>query len=431
MTKAVLIGTEGRRFDSFKTALSKFGIKDSVVVSYLDLLSGCDLRRVIGEGDLVRIESPGKDFEVERALLRLGAEGVRGRQSSKERLVSSGAESHGERLVSSEGERQPSKRVVSELPPLSVGEVDALQFDKGLILPQAQWYYSWCQLMETIESQLDQCPPHLLMNDPVSIKTMFNKIECLRLFRSAGLATPGYLGGINGFDSLSELMDENNCRRVFVKPAHSSSASGIVAYQRSGNKHLATTTVETVYENGFAKLYNSRRVRRIESIDEIRRLIDNLSVNNLYVEKWFPKAGLNGKTFDLRVLVVGGQSRHVVVRTSRTPFTNLHLLNGRGQLSAVKKLLGEEHFNAILGSCETAAKLFPSCIHAGVDVLVGADLKTHAVPEVNAFGDLLPGIVFDGMDTYECELNAMGFISGKSERLVEILSERSAGGGDA
>jgi hypothetical protein len=50
---------------------------------------------------------------------------------------------------------------------------------------------------------------------------------------------------------------------------------------------------------------------------------------------------------------------------------------------------------------------FPGSLYAGIDLLVTADFRRHAVLEVNAFGDLLPGVLCGGEDTYALEIAAM------------------------
>ena len=56
-----------------------------------------------------------------------------------------------------------------------------------------------------------------------------------------------------------------------------------------------------------------------------------------------PKAGLAGHVFDLRVVVIAGRARHAVVRMSRGPMTNLHLLNRRGAFSSTEFELVKQH----------------------------------------------------------------------------------------
>src|SRR5262249_3411053 len=65
---------ESQRIRGFQSALARFRLPPAEVVPYLDLIAG---RRTLGEvvrpGTVVRIESPDQDFEVERAILAMGA----------------------------------------------------------------------------------------------------------------------------------------------------------------------------------------------------------------------------------------------------------------------------------------------------------------------------------------------------------------------
>src|SRR5262245_65193318 len=74
----VVIGNPGsRRVELFQAALNELRLPAAQVVSYLDLLSGKEaLPRSVRDGTVVRIESPGKDFEVERAFIAAGADGA-------------------------------------------------------------------------------------------------------------------------------------------------------------------------------------------------------------------------------------------------------------------------------------------------------------------------------------------------------------------
>ena len=401
----VVVGEpESRRVQLFSEAVAVRGDNDILVISYLDLIAGAKcLESEVRDGDVVRLESPGKNFELERELLRLGA---------------------GERISSTappENATGTATFAFSGNGELSDRQIDSLVFDRGLILPQRQWYRGWCSVLNMVAAQLSKCESHDLMNAPDEIAVLFDKIRCHDLLSVAGVAVPQSFGTISNFDELLQLMASRNCRRVFLKPAHGSSASGIVAYENSGMKHRAVSTVEIVSysgaelslspvetaQGGHLKLYNSRKVRTYANFHDIRELVNALCQHNLFVQKWYPKASIGNKVFDLRVLVVAGKSRHVVVRESKSPFTNLHLLNSRGQLSSVRNALGEDRFNAVLATCEKAAALFPKCLYVGVDVLIGSDFRGHAVAEVNAFGDLLPGIMCDGLSTYEAELEAL------------------------
>jgi hypothetical protein len=58
-------------------------------------------------------------------------------------------------------------------------------------------------------------------------------------------------------------------------------------------------------------------------------------------------------------------------------------------------------------TCERVARCFPESLHVGVDLMFSPDWRRHAVAEVNAFGDLLPGLVVDGRDTYGEQVAAL------------------------
>jgi hypothetical protein len=50
---------------------------------------------------------------------------------------------------------------------------------------------------------------------------------------------------------------------------------------------------------------------------------------------------------------------------------------------------------------------FPESLYAGIDLLFSPDFRRQAVIEVNAFGDLLPGVFWQGQETYAAELLVM------------------------
>jgi hypothetical protein len=58
-------------------------------------------------------------------------------------------------------------------------------------------------------------------------------------------------------------------------------------------------------------------------------------------------------------------------------------------------------------NCELAMESFPESLYAGVDWLFTPDFRRRAVIEVNTSGDLLPGVFWQGQETYAAELRAM------------------------
>jgi hypothetical protein len=99
--------------------------------------------------------------------------------------------------------------------------------------------------------------------------------------------------------------------------------------------------------------------------------------------------------------------RHAVVRQSKSPITNLHLMNARGNLDAVLARLGAAHWQAVCETCERAMSCFPDSLYGGIDLLLTSDYCHHRLLEVNAFGDLLPRLLWQGMDTYQAEVYAL------------------------
>ena len=51
-------------------------------------------------------------------------------------------------------------------------------------------------------------------------------------------------------------------------------------------------------------------------------------------------------------------------------------------------------------------RIFPRSLYFGVDLLFLPRFQRHALLEVNAFGDLLPGVTIRSFDTFQSELVA-------------------------
>src|SRR5260221_5821411 len=260
----VVIGIQGsRRIELFQAALDGIGLPPAQIVSYLDVIKDHTILDTIPPDAVVRIESPGKDFETERALLALGAD-----------------------CDDSDGEYERLSRQM----------VQNLSFEKGLILPSRQWYLGYQALLRRIEPALAR---YRLMNTPDGILLMFDKRACHARLQQSGIAVPKRLPPISSYDELLVAMQMTGCHRVFIKPAHGSSASGIVAYRTNGNHHQAVTTVEMVELGDELWLYNSRKLQTYHHQKTIATLIDALCRHRVHVEEWIPKAGYNGQAFDL------------------------------------------------------------------------------------------------------------------------------------
>lgn len=363
VVRTAVVGNPGnRRVALFTAAAVRAGLPAPEVCPWREvLISG----RAPGPGTLVRIDSPGEDAEVDRLLRELGGDRAA-------RLAE-----HGEILG-----------VSTAFTGLS-GALGRVAAGGGVLL-----------------------------NQPADILTMTAKPHCHAVLSRAAIPVPPALPGpVRGYESLREQMRAAGWSRVFVKPAHGSSASGVLALTAAGRRVTAVTSVEL----SGGRLFNSLRVRRYDDEPSIATIVDLLATEGssspapvagegcaaLHVERWYPKAALGGRVLDLRVVVIAGEPRHVVVRTSRSPMTNLHLGNARGDVAAVRAAAGDRAWAAAMDTCARVAACFPRTLQVGVDLMFRVGWRDHAVAEVNAFGDLLPGVLADGLDTYGAQVAAM------------------------
>lgn len=403
MPRLLLIANpENRRATMFQEALARAHRPPAYVLAWEDLLTGriC-LASTLRSNDVVRIESPGENFIVEQLLLKLGAEAA----------------------------------AVEGAPFLPAEAVQRLSFDRGLILYPRQWYLGFVHALRVMEEAI-QVAGARPMNAPGAIAAMFDKRRSHAVFLSAGVPTPDALPGACGhhfssesagagtagvvgcYDELLDRMIACGWRRVFVKLAHGSSASGVIAFHRGQRQRAATTSAELVREGGRARLYNSLRVRRYTDERDIAELINTLCREGVHVERWLPKASLARGVFDLRIVVIAGRARHTVVRHGRSPMTNLHLGNARGDFQEFLHAAGADVWREVAESCQRASAAFgpsppprqeaPAVLYAGVDVCLTPGFRRHAVLEINAFGDLLPKVLSEGQDTYSAEIAALG-----------------------
>nr|MDT0659553.1 STM4014 family protein [Micromonospora sp. DSM 115978] len=351
----VVVGNpDNRRVTMFRNAASRAGI--AVRVLPWRKLAGSAVR--LPAGAVVRVDSPGEDAEVDRLL--------RGADRPAE---------HGE------------------------------------IVGAADWYAGLRAALTRL-TEAARAAGATLVNPPDDILAMFDKPTCHRRLASAGVPVPPALAEPPAdWAGLRGALRDANWTRVFVKPAHGSSASGVLAMQLDparpgGTARVCATTSVELADDG--RLFNSLRVRRYTDERSVAAIVDRLAPERLHVERWFPKASLADRVVDLRVLVVAGSPDHIVVRAGRGPLTNLHLGNGRGDPAAVRAAFGEAGWAAALDSCVRAAGCFPGSLHAGVDLLPGGRWRRHMVAEVNAFGDLLPGVCdAAGRDSYAAQLDAL------------------------
>lgn len=350
---AVVGNPENRRVSLFADAVRAVGLPAPRTVAWADVLRGGGAD--FGPEEIVRVDSPGENADVDR-LLR--------------------------------GDGEPTR-----------------------VEGSARWYAG-------LTASLGELRGGRRLDDPGDLAVLFDKRRCHAVLDAAGVPVPASptsgpsAARVRGWDDVRALMREHGMPRLFVKPAHGSSASGVLAVESGGGGRIrATTSVERAADG---VLHNSLKVRRYEREQDIAAIVDALAPDGLHLERWLPKASQQGRATDLRVVVVDGRATHAVVRTSRTPLTNLHLGGRRGDLDLARRAVeaAGARWADLLGVCERAAACFPRTLCVGVDLLPAVGWRRAAVGEVNAFGDLLPRLTgmpgggAEGLDTYAAQVAA-------------------------
>ncbi|MFI8811542.1 MULTISPECIES: STM4014 family protein [unclassified Streptomyces] len=350
---------DNRRVALFQEAVRAAGLPDARVVSWLQVLAG---EAAFRPAETVRMDSPGEDPEVDRLLRGVG--------------------------------------------------------DPTRVEGTARWYATFLTAVREVARAASAAGADLL-GTPGDIAALFDKRLCHAVLDGAGIPVPASPTSgpgapvVRGWADVRGLMAEHGMPRVFVKLAHGSSASGVLAVETAGPGRLRAST--SVERDAEGRLFNSLRVRRYTTEREVGAIIDTLAPDGLHIERWLPKAAQRGRAADLRVVVVGGRATHAVVRTSTSPMTNLHLGGARGDLDEVRAAVGAAggSWRDALAMCERAAACFPGTPCVGVDLLPATGWRRFAVGEVNAFGDLLPGLTglpgsgAEGLDTYAAQVAAV------------------------
>ncbi|BDD04341.1 STM4014 family protein [Aureibacter tunicatorum] len=368
--RVLIIGNpENRRVELFTEACKNRNL-DFDVLSWKELLTNPKvLESKLEEVDFVKIESYGEDFEVFKMLLKWGAK---------------------------EAEHEDS-------PSISEKVLESFKEEKGRILYSRQCYLGFKSVLNFIKQKAYGKVEFL--NSPEAIQMMFDKIGTHKALDNHRVAKTKFLGIVGSYNHLLDLMNDEKCFQVFVKLAHGSSSSGVMAYRKARNREELKTSVELVKENGSIKCFNSLKIRTYKNPQDIKAIIDTLAKEVLIVEKWEPKASIGKEIFDLRIVVIGNEAKHAVMRCSQSPMTNLHLGNRRGDLEALKNRLGFEFWTELQQLALKAVHAIPEANLAGVDVLITSNFNQAKVIEVNAFGDLLPNIYNEAKrTTYEEEV---------------------------
>ncbi|MDX8399203.1 MAG: STM4014 family protein [Gallionellaceae bacterium] len=353
----VLIGNpENRRVTQFQEALTRSGQRPATLLSYLDILERrIALPELLHDAKLIRIESPGENFKVEKLLLALG--GLEGATHLLE--------------------------------------------ERGRIFYPGLWYSGFCRLLRAIARDAGEVS---WFNHPDDIVRMFDKPLLKKLVPAHSLPACPTFANYNAF---FEFVSAQDYPRFFIKLNYGSSASCVLAYEynRKTGQAQAQTTIELVRDGKECRFYNSLKPKKYTNRLDLSSIIDFLFCQGAYVERWIPKARHATGVYDLRILAIRGRRHHSIARLSRTPITNLHLGNQRCSVDQLG--LSDRTWREIDVLVAEVMACFPASLYAGLDVVLPRNGTSPILLEANAFGDLLPGLLHDGQSSYQSELVAV------------------------
>lgn len=220
---------------------------------------------------------------------------------------------------------------------------------------------------------------------------------------SPTIAMPERLPQLSSWADLEGALQATGLTQVFMKLRYGSAASGILAIEKMGSRLRVWTSVERAADGPRTELFNSLKIRKYLD-DDAKHLIDDVAAMGVHTERWIPKLRIDEQACDLRLVVVGGQAAHAVVRRSETPLTNLHLANERLSSEAMRDILSETIWAEILDMGQRAGACFPEHLCIGIDIAVHRETHKPYLLEVNAFGDHLNRVYYDGLDPYEYQI---------------------------
>jgi hypothetical protein len=350
----------GKRWQAFQRDLFAFWAEQGVtptvevlpwsdVVPRLGDLSGMtDLQRPAE----VRLESPGRDAEVKRLLLRAG--GV---------------------------------------------EPTPLADRKGHLTTPAALFRGFRRVLLGLRATFDAHPALRPSACPLEVAALFDKTATAARLAAAGLPVPPHCPPPATAQELLEAVRECGWPVAYVKLNTGSSASGQVALHALDDPPWGVSTMVRLAakepltgwpRHSDGEFYNTRRLQRITG-DELSASLDFLLREGACVQRGIPLAQIDGQNFDVRVVVIHGEPRFTIFRLSPHPMTNLHLGGRRGDPALCRSAVPTRAWLDALDDCAGAADLY-RCSVVGVDLLFERGYPRHYLLEVNAFGDWFPDL---------------------------------------
>jgi hypothetical protein len=349
--RLVVVGVPGdKRATALERALSKAGREAPIRVSWRDALEDPSSLQTVGRpGDLLRVESPGGDRETWHALARVG----------------------GFETSLTPGEWRPGRA----------------------------WFGGLARALVAFEAAAQ----HLVPTHPAAdVLAMTDKEACDVRLREGGVPMPSVVARPCSVDELRARLKEARIHAVYVKPRWGSSGAGVLAYRWNAHREQLTTTARLVGD----RVWNEKRLHAYSDRASIDRLLSLVIADGAVVQRWVPKAGAAGGPFDLRVLVVDGRIEQRVARVGRGTITNLHIDARRLDADQALAMFGQRRVDAVHDACLRAAACFPQHVAIAIDVMVDPRGRPFVL-ECNAWGDYLPGLTSNGLDSYDVQVRAL------------------------
>ena len=272
---------------------------------------------------------------------------------------------------------------VVKIDPPSFQEYNILQLPKRI-----QGYREQLLELEEKGNRKEVC----FLNPPTGILQLLDKVSCKEKLKKYQLpVTTMVAKNIKNYLELKEKMLEKRVCSVFLKPVYGSGAAGILAF--SINPVTGKVVAYTAANVEGDTLFQQKKIRKITKEKEVETIVNAIASLETIVERWYPKATLEGNPFDFRVLWQFGQIECIICRKSVTPITNLHLNNGA--IALEKVLQSDEDWNKgtiqndLARVCEEAMALFPTMHMAGIDIMLDKKTGRPRIIEMNGQGDLL------------------------------------------
>jgi glutathione synthase/RimK-type ligase-like ATP-grasp enzyme len=371
----VIANPDSLRWQAYAPELSSFwasrGVKAEVeVVSWRDVIrndGALDGLAAFDKPAILRLESPGRDWEVAQLLLVAGC-----RESGED-----GA------------------------------EFLSMPYEKGRLVRPGLFYGGFCRILKRLRAEFARRPHLWQCADPDDVIEMFDKNATSAHLERAGIPVPPSLASPATAGELLAALRERRFGVAYVKLNTGSSASAIAVVRAMDDPPWAISSIVRL----GGGMYSSRRLRRHEG-EDLEAVLDFLIREGVSVQQGIRMAQIDGLNFDVRVVVIHGEPAFTIFRLSDQPMTNLHLGGRRGDVARCREAIPNRAWLDGLDHCVETARLYRASM-VGIDLLFESGYLRHFVLEVNAFGDFFPNLVdAKGRNVYQVEIESTARAAG-------------------